>query len=139
MKESDVIVMATPTCYGMPTALGVVLLNRSDPLWRDGLQLKGKLGAVVVNGASDPANDPSVRQCAVNLVKFFGQNEMPCAQAVHLGGTLAYPEQRFPDPLPAETTGVLKQLADEIEHWVETGGLLVRVHDPGSGSKVDAP
>lgn len=76
MKESDVILMATPTCFGMPPALGVVLLDRSDPLWRDGQQLKGKLGAVIVNGASDPADDPSVRQCADNMVKLFEQHEM---------------------------------------------------------------
>jgi multimeric flavodoxin WrbA len=71
MKESDVILMATPTCFGMPPALGVVLLDRSDPLWRDGQQLKGKLGAVIVNGATDPADDPSVRLCADNMIKFF--------------------------------------------------------------------
>ncbi|ESZ57159.1 hypothetical protein X727_32555 [Mesorhizobium sp. L103C119B0] len=118
MKESDVILMATPTCFGMPPALGVVLLNRSDPLWRDGQQLKGKLGAVIVNGASDPSDDPSVRLCADNMIKFLEQHEMPCVQPVHLGGTLAYPEQRFPDPLPAGTTGVLGQLADEIRQWV---------------------
>jgi multimeric flavodoxin WrbA len=118
MKESDVILMATPTCFGMPPALGVVLLDRSDPLWRDGQQLKGKLGAVIVDGATDPADDPSVRQCADNMIKFFEQHEMPCVQPVHLGGTLAYPEQRFPDPLPAGTTGVLEQLADEIRQWV---------------------
>ena len=71
MKESDVILMATPTCFGMPPALGVVLLDRSDPLWRDGQQLKGKIGAVIVNGATDPADDPSVRLCADNMIKFF--------------------------------------------------------------------
>ena len=70
--------MATPTCFGMPPALGVVLLDRSDPLWRDGQQLKGKLGAVIVNGATDPADDPSVRLCADNMIKFFEQHEMPC-------------------------------------------------------------
>jgi hypothetical protein len=102
----------------MPPALGVVLLDRSDPLWRDGQQLKGKLGAVIVNGATDPADDPSVRLCADNMIKFFEQHEMPCVQPVHLGGTLAYPEQRFPDPLPAGTMGVLEQLADEIRQWV---------------------
>ena len=118
MKESDVILMATPTCFGMPPALGVVLLDRSDPLWRDGQQLKGKHGAVIVNGATDPVDDPSVRLCADNMIKFFEQHEMPCAQPVHLGGTLAYPEQRFPDPLPAATTGVLEQLVDEIQPWV---------------------
>lgn len=53
-----------------------------------------------------------------SMIKFFEQHEMPCAQPVHLGGTLAYPEQRFPDPLPARTTGVLEQLADEIRQWV---------------------
>jgi hypothetical protein len=52
------------------------------------------------------------------MIKFFEQHEMPCVQPVHLGGTLAYPEQRFPDPLPAGTTGVLEQLADEIRQWV---------------------
>ena len=118
MKGSDVVLIATPTCFGMPPALGVVLLNRSDPLWRDGQSLKGKLGAIIVNGASDPAADPSVRQCADNMIKFFEQHEMHCVPPVHLGGTLAYPEQRFPDPLPAGTTGVLEQLADEIRQWV---------------------
>jgi multimeric flavodoxin WrbA len=120
MKASDVILMATPTCFGMPPAQGVVLLDRSDPLWRDGQQLKGKLGAVIVNGASDPEEDPSVRLCADNMIKFLGQHEMPCVQPVHLGGTLAYPEQRFPDPLPAGTMDVLEQLADEIRQWVGT-------------------
>jgi multimeric flavodoxin WrbA len=118
MKESDVILMATPSCFGMPPALGVVLLDRSDPLWRDGQQLKGKLGAVIVNGATDPADDPSVRLCADKMIKFFEQHEMPCVQPVHLGGTLAYPGQRFSDPLPAGTMGVLEQLADEIRQWV---------------------
>ena len=65
------ILMATPTCFGMPPALGVVLLNRSDPLWREGQQLKGKLGAVIVNGATDPADDPSVRQCADNITATY--------------------------------------------------------------------
>jgi len=120
MKESDVILMATPTCFGMPPALGVVLLDRSDPLWRDGQQLKGKLGAVIVNGATDPADDPSLRQCADNIIKLFEQHEMPCVQPALLGGTLAYPEQRFPDPLPAGTTGVLEQLADEVRQWVRS-------------------
>jgi multimeric flavodoxin WrbA len=31
VKGADVIVIATPTCFEMPPALGVVLLNRSDP------------------------------------------------------------------------------------------------------------
>ena len=118
MKESDVILMATPTCFGMPPALGVVVLDRADPLWRYGQQLKGKLGAVIVNGATDPAGDPSVRQCADNIINFFEQQEMPCVQPVHLGGTFAYPEQRFPDPLPADTKGALEQLADGIRQWV---------------------
>ena len=118
MKEADVIVVATPTCFGMLPALGVVLLDRSDPLWRDGRKLKGKLGAVIVNGATDPADDPSVRQCADNMINFFEQQEMSCVQQAHLGGTLAYPEQRFPDPLPAGTTGSLERLAEEIRQWV---------------------
>jgi hypothetical protein len=87
-------------------------------LWRDGQQLKGKLGAVILNGASDPENDPSVRQCADNMINLFEQHGMPCVKPVHLGGTLAYPEQRFPDPLPAGTIGVLERLADEIRQWV---------------------
>jgi multimeric flavodoxin WrbA len=120
MKEADGILIATPTCFGMPPALGSVLLDRSDPLWRNGQQLKGKLGAVIVNGATDPAGDPSVRQCADNIIKFFGQHEMPCVQPAHLGGTLAYPEQRFPDPLPAGTTDALGQLADEVRKWVDS-------------------
>jgi multimeric flavodoxin WrbA len=118
IKEADVILMATPTYFGMPPALGVVLLDRLDPLWRDGQQLKGKLGAVILNGASDPENDPSVRQCADNMINLFEQHGMPCVKPVHLGGTLAYPEQRFPDPLPAGTIGVLERLADEIRQWV---------------------
>ncbi|MBZ9675956.1 flavodoxin family protein [Mesorhizobium sp. ES1-1] len=118
IMESDVILMATPTCFGMPSALGVVLLDRSDPLWRDGQQLKGKLGAVIVNGATDPAEDPSVGVCAGNVMKFFDQHEMTCAQPANLGGTLAYPGQRFPSPLPEGTTGVLKQLADDIRQWI---------------------
>lgn len=118
MNESDVIVMATPTCFGMPPAMGVVLLDRLDPLWRDGQRLKGKLGAVIVNGATDPADDPSVRQCADNMIKLFEQHEMQCVQPANLGGTLAYPDQRFPDPLPAGTTGTLEQLADAIRRWV---------------------
>ena len=118
MKESDVILMTTPTCFGMPPALCVVLLNRSDSLWRDGQPLKGKLGAIIVNGASDPVDDPSVRQCADSLIKFFEQHKMTCVQPIHLGGTLAYPEQRFPDPLPAGTTGVLEKLANDIRQWV---------------------
>ena len=118
LKESDVILMATPTCFGMPPALGVVLLNRLDSLWRDGQQLKGKLGAVIVTGATDPTGDPSVRQCADNMIKFYEQHEMPCVPPAHLGRTLAYPEQRFPDPLPAEAKCALEKLADEIRLWV---------------------
>ena len=64
--ERDVILIELHL-LGMPPALGVVLLDRSDPLWRDGQQLKGKLGAVIVNGATDPADDPSVRLCADNI------------------------------------------------------------------------
>jgi len=45
------------------------------------------------------------------------QHGMSCAQPVHLGGTLAYPEQRFPDPLPADAMGVLERLADEPRRW----------------------
>lgn len=119
MQAAQVIVIATPTCYGMPPAHGAVLLDRSDPLWRDGLQLKGKLAAVIVNGASDPVNDPSVRQCADNMIKFFQQHAMSCVPPVHLGGTLAFPDQRFPDPLPSEATSVLKHLADEIRQRIK--------------------
>ncbi len=100
MKESDVILMATPTCFGMPPALGVVLLDRLDPLWRDGQQLKGKLGAVIVNGASDPADDPSVRQCADNMINLFKQHGMPCVQPVHLGGDARVSRTTVSGPAP---------------------------------------
>lgn len=121
MVRSDAVVVATPTCYGMPPALGVVLLDRADPLWRDGLRLQGKLGAVIVNGASDPAEHPSVRRCADNLIAFFEQQEMPHAEAVLLGNTAQYPEQRFPDPLPAAARDAVSPLVDEIRGWAARG------------------
>ena len=114
MKQSDVIVIATPTCFGMPPALGIVLLDRADPLWRDGQHLKGRLGAVIVNGATEPADDPSVGQCADNMLKVFEQHGMPHAQPALLGGTFAYSGQRFPDQFPAGTTAVLERLAEQI-------------------------
>lgn len=85
MKESDVILMATPTCFGMPPALGAVLLDRSGSCGATDNSSKEKLGVVIVNGATDPADYPSVRQCADNMIKFFEQHEMPCVQPVHLG------------------------------------------------------
>jgi len=98
---------------GFTAALAVELMQHNG--------LTPASGPVIVNGATDPADDPSVRQCADNMIKFFEQHEMPCVQPVHLGGTLAYPEQRFPDPLPAGTTGVLEQLADEIRRGSGAG------------------
>jgi multimeric flavodoxin WrbA len=111
LLAADLVIMATPTCYGMPPAAAKAFMDRTDAFWFDKL-LKGKKGAVIVNGASPGERIDECKQAVQWYFEAHGMEKLknnPCFQ-----DSEHYPDQRFPDPLPKELSKKLDALAAEI-------------------------
>jgi multimeric flavodoxin WrbA len=111
MLECHILVIATPTCFGMPSALGKVFMDRSDPLWFE-QKLKGKLGAAIVSGAS---NNGRSERCRDNVHSFFEAHGM-LAIPGGVCATLAseYDDQRYPTALPETITNQLSAMRSDM-------------------------
>lgn len=107
------ISFSTPTCYGMPPAIGKVLMDRADSLWV-AKALKGKLGAVIVNGAS---TNERLERCKDNVNAFFDSYGMiSIRNAPCIGGSEEYGDQRFPRELDEDIKNQLGDFARDISH-----------------------
>lgn len=118
---ADLIVFSCPTNYGMPPALGKALMDRTDSLWREQEvegkeRLRGKLGAIIVNGATEPKEHPSVGICVDNIRHFFKQHKMELVPTVAcVGGTAVFDDGRYPDELLEEILTPLKEISEDIK------------------------
>jgi multimeric flavodoxin WrbA len=112
LLASQILIFATPTCFGMPSALGKAFMDRSDPLWFE-QRLKGKLGAVITSGATH--NGRSER-CRDNVHSFFeahGMLSVPGGVCATLASE--YEGQRYNDPLPISVSSMLEALQRDIK------------------------
>ena len=111
IESADLLVVASPTHFGMPSVLLKILMDRSNALWL-AEKFKGKLGAVIVNGAS---RFGGIELCAKNIQHYFydcGMFSVPYYACFN--SSLNHSEERFPEPLPAELRVPLDKLAEEI-------------------------
>lgn len=112
LLTSDLLIMATPTCCGMTSAFGKVFMDRSDQFWFD-QKLKGKRGAIIVNGASE---DERIAECVQSTTWFYEAHGMtPLHRSVAITNSEQYPDSRFPDPLPDNIQQELNELIAEIQ------------------------
>ena len=112
LLETDLIILSTPTCYGMPPAFGKVFMDRADPFWEEKL-LKGKKGAVIVNGASP---NERIEECKQAVHWFFDAHGIqPLRSSPCFNNSGKYPELRYPNPLPQDFQRTLDKLVHEIE------------------------
>lgn len=111
MLGSDVIVFSSPTYFGMPSGLGKVVMDRSSRIWLD-RGFKGKLGAVIVNGASTFG---AIELNAKNIAHFCYDHEMITVPFFAcFNNSFSYPDEKFPLPLAPELVAPLEKLAGDI-------------------------
>lgn len=111
MLKANVIVVSSPTYFGMPSNLAKVLMDRTNSIWLE-KGFKGKIGAVIVNGAS---RFGAIEQNAKNITHFFHDHEMVNTPFYAcFNNSIKHSEERFPDPLPKELTDPLDKLSKEI-------------------------
>ena len=72
MLLADLIIIASPTYFGMPSGLAKTLMDRTNSIWLE-RGFKGKIGAIIVNGAS---NFGAIEINAKNITHFFHDHEM---------------------------------------------------------------
>jgi len=112
MLKANVIIMSSPTYFGMPSNLAKVLMDRTNSIWLE-KGLKGKMGAVIVNGAS---RFGAIEQNAKNIVHFFHDHEVINVPFYTcFNNSIKHPHERFPDPLPKDLTDPLDKLSIEIK------------------------
>lgn len=111
MLKADAVVLSSPTYFGMPSNLAKVLMDRTNSIWLE-KGFKGKIGAVVVNGAS---RFGAIEQNAKNIVHFFHDHEMINVPFYAcFNNSIKHPHERFPDPLSKGLTDPLDKLSGEI-------------------------
>ncbi len=111
MLRASVIVISSPTYFGMPSNLAKVLMDRTNSIWLE-KGFKGKVGAVIVNGAS---RFGAIEVNAKNIEHFFHDHEMINASFYAcFNNSIKHTHERFPNPLPEDLTSLLDKLSKEI-------------------------
>ncbi len=111
MLDANLIIISSPTYFGMPSNLAKILMDRTNSIWLE-KGLKGKTGAIIVNGAS---RFGAIELNAKNIQHFFYDHEMINVPFYAcFNNSIKHSDEKFPNPLPKELTDPLDKLAQEI-------------------------
>lgn len=116
MLKAEIIVISSPTYFGMPSNLAKTLMDRTNSIWLE-KGFKGKMGAIIVNGAS---RFGAIEICANNIMHFFHDHEMINVPFYAcFNNSIKHPNEKFPNPLPKDLTDPLEKLSKEINSLIK--------------------
>jgi len=111
LLRADVLIFATPTYYGMPSARLKNFMDRTD-CYIYNKKLKKKIGAVITSGAGVFAG---IELCAKNVRHFFDAHDMYNVPVYCcFNNTKDFESHRFPKPLGPDITSKLDELQEYI-------------------------
>lgn len=114
MLQADVIIYSSPTYFGMPPVLAKIIMDRTNQIWLE-RGFKGKLGAVIINGASPFG---AIELNAKNFMHFCYDHEMITVPFYAcFNNSFSFAGERFPYPFSEEFAAPLDKLVRDIEHY----------------------